>query len=261
MSMVRSEVLTMLFAAIEKGTTATWYARIIDLPGSITKASSRETLLQNLESELNEYILWLKHYYEEISISPDERIIIKEELFNIPQLGESGGTVALFEFDKQAITSERLGYYLKLMEFSRQSLLELIGEIPLEKLSDPLPDSNRTLMQVLTHISNAEEWYKSRLGKEADILYEKYIGMAITRLDKKPVLERLELVRRGCINVLKDLVVQKGARIFTRDAFTNYPKEQWTSHKVLRRFIEHEREHYYSIKKRISEFIGNENLF
>jgi predicted RNase H-like HicB family nuclease len=247
----------MLSAAIEKGITATWYGRIIDLPGTITKANSREDLLQNLESELNEYILWLKHYNEEISISPTERIIIREELFDIPQLGESGGTVALFDFDQQAITSERLRYYLKLMEYSRQSLLELIGEVPLEKLSDPLPDSDRTLIQVLTHISNAEEWYKSRLGPEADILYEKYVGMAIVRLDKKPVLERLELVRRGCIHVLKDLVVQKGARIFTRDAFTNYPEEQWTSHKVLRRFIEHEREHYYSIKKRIQGFIGS----
>ncbi|MFX0123490.1 MAG: DinB family protein [Candidatus Hodarchaeota archaeon] len=245
----------MLFGAIEKGTTSTWYGRIIDLPGTISKANSRETLLQNLESEVNEYILWLRHYNEEISISPNERIIIKEELSNIPQLGESGGTVALFKFDKQAITSERLCYYLKLMEFSRQSLLELIGEIPLEKLSDSLPYSDRTIMQVLSHISNAEEWYKSRLGKEADILHERYVGMAITRLDKKPVLERLELVRRGCINVLKDLVVQKGARIFTRDAFTNYPEEQWTSNKVLRRFIEHEREHHYSIKKRIQGLI------
>ncbi|MFW9903192.1 MAG: DinB family protein [Candidatus Thorarchaeota archaeon] len=247
----------MLSAAIEKGDTAIWYGRIISLPGTITKANSRETLLQDLELELNEYILWLKLYNEEISISPNEKIVIKEELFNIPQLGESGGAVALFEFDKQAITSERLRYYLKLMEFSRQSLLELIGTIPLEKLSDPLPDSDRTIMQVLTHISNAEEWYKSRLGKEADFLYKKYVGMAITRLDKKPVLERLELVRRGCISVLNDLVVQKGARIFTRDAFTNYPEEQWTSHKVLRRFIEHEREHYYSIKKRMRSLIGN----
>ncbi|MFX0016923.1 MAG: type II toxin-antitoxin system HicB family antitoxin [Promethearchaeota archaeon] len=240
----------MLYSAIEKGTSDKWYGRIIDLPGTITKANSREDLLQNLESEVNEHILWLKHYNEEISISTHERIIIKEELFNITRLGESGGTVALFEFDKQAITSERLVYYLKLMEFSRQSLLELIGEIPLEKLSEQLSDSNRTTIQVLTHICNAEEWYKSRLGKEADILYEKYIGMSIPRLDETPILERLELVRRGCINVLKDLIIQKGARIFTREAFTPYPKEQWTSNKILRRFIEHEREHYYSIKTR-----------
>lgn len=212
-------------------------------------------MLQNLESEVNEHILWLKHYNEEISISTNERIIIKEEIFNVTQLGESGGTVALFEFDKQPVTSERLRYYLKLMEYSRQSILELIGEIPLEILSEQLPDSNRTTIQILTHISNAEEWYKSRLEKEADDLYEKYIGMPIDRLDKKPVLERLELVRRGCINVLKDLVVQKGARIFTRDAFTNYPKEQWSSNKVLWRFIEHEREHYYSIRKRMRYII------
>lgn len=239
----------MLSAAIENGTPDIWYGRIIDLPGTITKAHSREGLLQNLELEVNEHILWLKHYNEEISIS-NQQIIIKEEVFNVPQLGESGGAMAFFEFDKQPVTSERLQYYLKLMEFSRQSLLELIGKFPLENISEQLPDSNRTIIQILTHISNTEEWYKSRFGKEADNLYEKYIGMTTDRLDRKPVLERLELVRIGCINVLKDLVVQKGAQIFSRDAFTSYPTEQWSTTKVLRRFIEHEREHYYSIRKR-----------
>ncbi len=243
----------MLSAAIENGTTGKWYGRIIEFPGTIAKANSRGELLQNLESEVNEYILWLKHYNEEISISIHEKIIIKEEVFNVTRLGESGGTVALFEFDKQPVTSKRLRYYLKLMEFSRQSLLELISKIPLDKLSEQLPNSKRTTTQILIHIANAEEWYKSRLGKEADIQYEKYIGMSIDRLDKKPVLERLEHVRRGCIYVLKNLSVQKGAKIFTRDAYTNYPKEQWSFNKVLRRFIEHEREHFYSIRKWMKE--------
>ncbi|MFX1282913.1 MAG: DinB family protein [Promethearchaeota archaeon] len=243
----------MLSAAIESGTTCKWYGRIIKFPGTIAKGNSKRELIQNLDSEVNEYILWLKHYNEEISISIDEKIVIKEEVFNVADLGESGGTVALFEFDKLPVTSKKLNYYFRLMDFSRQSLLELINKIPVDRLSEQLPHGKRTTTQILTHIANAEEWYKSRLGKEADILYEEYVGMPIDRLDKKPILDRLKHVRKGCIYVLKNLGIQKGAKIFTRESYTNYPKEQWSFNKVLRRFIEHEREHFYSIRNWVKE--------
>ena len=36
--------------------------------------------------------------------------------------------------------------------------------------------------------------------------------------------------------------------VFTRADFTSYPTEQWTARKVLRRFLEHEREHIYNIR-------------
>lgn len=238
----------MQYAAIENGTNGKWYGRIIDLPGSIAKANSREELILNLKTEKHEYILWLKRFKEDLSGILLDKIIIKEEILNIPQLGESGGAVALFEHDKPAVSSERLKIYFKLMGYSRKTLLELIRDIPPEKMTVQVSHSNRTIIQVLNHICNAEEWYKSRLGKEADFIYEKHVGMSVDCLDQKPIVERLEVVRKGCINVLKDLIVQKGAIIFTRDAYTNHPEEPWTAHKVLRRFIEHEREHYYLIR-------------
>jgi len=236
------------YTAIENGTNGKWYGRIIDLLGSITKANSREELVLNLENEKHEYILWLKGYNEDLSVYLHDKLIIKEEISNISQLGESGGTVALFEYDKRVVSSERLKYFFKLMEYSRKTLLELIKDIQPEKMAEQVSQNNRTIIQVLHHICNTEEWYKSRLGEEADFLYEKHLGISVDYLDQKPIIERLEYVRKGCLNVLNDLIVQKGAKIFTREAYTNYPEEPWTAHKVLRRFIEHEREHYYSIR-------------
>ena len=37
--------------------------------------------------------------------------------------------------------------------------------------------------------------------------------------------------------------------MFKRSAYTKHPEEEWTFRKVLRRFVEHEREHIGTIKK------------
>lgn len=238
----------MLFAAIETGTTNKWYGRIINLPGTIAKAKTRDNLFHQLSIERNEYVVWLKRFNEDLSIPTGGEIVIKEEVLDIAELGESGGSVALFEFDIQPISSEKLENYLRLMNYSRQSLLELINKIPESKMSKKLLTSERTPIQILKHVCNAEEWYISRLGEEAEQLYERFIGMPVPHLDSKPIFERLRIVRKGCVDVLKELIIPKEARIFTTAAYTNHPDEKWTAHKVLRRFIEHEREHYYSIQ-------------
>jgi hypothetical protein len=95
---------------------------------------------------------------------------------------------------------------------------------------------------------NAEEWYVSRLGPDADADYESSLGMTVKEADALPVSQRLETVRRGCVETLRRLVPSRGDRVFTRAQYTSYPDEKWTAHKILRRFLEHEREHIYNIR-------------
>jgi len=247
-----------LSAALEHGTTGKWYGRIIELPGTIAKAPSRRLLLHDLQLALDDHISWLNQYNEHVSVNLTEEILVKEEITDIPELGESGGCVALFEFDKQAVTPKQLENYFKLMRYSRSTLLELIQRSPQELLAVQLPDSNRAALQVLTHICNAEEWYKSRLGEQADRKYEEVVGMPMAQLDSLSILQRLKVVREGCLSVLKVLIPHREAETFTRDAYTDYPNELWTASKILRRYIEHEREHYYSLVLRLRELIKNQ---
>ncbi|MFX0115437.1 MAG: DinB family protein [Candidatus Hodarchaeota archaeon] len=243
----------MLSAAIEHGTTRKWYGRIIELPGTIARAPSRKQLLQDLQLVLEDHISWLKQNNEAIPVNSDAPILVKEEIAGIPNLGESGGCVALFEFDKQPVTSGKLKYYFRLMTYSRKTLLGFIQPIPQDWLNEQLPDSKRTTLQILAHICNAEEWYKSRLGQQVDERYEEVVGMPMAKLDNLPVLQRLYVVRKGCLSVLEEAIRQKGGAIFTREAYTDFPEELWTASKVLRRYVEHEREHYYSLVKRFQE--------
>ena len=76
--------------------------------------------------------------------------------------------------------------------------------------------------------------------------------MPISQVDELPIMTRLVAVREACVRTLRDIIPTKGKEIFQRQEYTDYPKEQWTAHKVLRRFLEHEREHIYNIR----EYLG-----
>lgn len=67
------------------------------------------------------------------------------------------------------------------------------------------------------------------------------------------VVERLRLTRGAMISALEAALRNGHQGPFTRRAYTCYPEEQWTLRKVLRRFLEHEREHLGTIKIVLNE--------
>jgi hypothetical protein len=236
----------MLSVAIEEGTTAVWYGRFIHLPGTHARALSRYTLLEELQKELEYHLRWLEKHGRHVGVK-SHRITVKEEVKNVPELGESGGAVALFEFDKQPVDEQKIMDFFSLMDFNRDDLLSLTKDIPRETMEYVPAGKTRTITDIVAHICNAEEFYMSRLGKEAESLYEGHAGMSTDELDNLPLFDRLYAVRKACKKTLFDLIPGKGASIFTRSKYTRYPQEKWTAYKVMRRFLEHEREHYYNI--------------
>lgn len=239
-------------AAIEHGTTDKWYGRIIELPGCIGKANSKSMLIDSLNLEISNYYDWLHKHGENNTFEGKFNLQVVEEREFIPKLGESGGCVALFDFDNVQISGEMLSRYLVLYQFSRHDLLSLVENLEMIALEKQLKDSTRTTLQVLSHIANAEEWYISRLGEDAELDYQSYTGLEIQVLDNLPILERLSIVRKASLSTLQKYVIVKGKTKFIREKYTDFSQEEWTAHKVLRRFLEHEREHFASIKERLS---------
>lgn len=234
-------------AALEHGTTTLWYGRIVDFPGTIARASEREILLKELEEELTYHLHWLQQHNELPPSFEKGHITVREEVYNIPNLGESGGEVALFESDKRVVSHNMLNTLFRLMDYNRADLLTLVESIPQGQLINVPPEKGRSIVDILHHVCNAEEFYKSRLGEEADQKYAEYAGMSEQEIDALPILDRLHTVRKACMRTLKELIPEKKDRIFTRSEYTDYPHEKWTAYKIMRRFLEHEREHYYNI--------------
>lgn len=241
-----------LGVALETGTTCLWYGRILELIGTHARSSSRDDILMILDRELIYHLEWLGQHGETPLSYKDTTLVITEEMNEISQLGESGGEVALFNYDVKPVSKQLLDYCLRLMSYNRSDLLSEIRDLKNDTLTYTPPMKSRNINQILHHICNAEEFYVSRLGSKADQIYEYNLGMRVNEADKLPVIERLSVVRRGCVETLKQVVPGKKDQVFTRSEYTNYPDEKWTAHKVLRRFLEHEREHIYNIR----EYLG-----
>ena len=220
--------------ALEQGTNNKWYGRCIDYPGTIAYALSRQQLLKELRQEIHYHVAWLQTHHERVPPLNALHLTISEEVSPLCDLGESGGEVALFSFDIQTVTHEKLHTFFRLMHFSREDLMTLVRTIPPSLLTYTPPGKSRTITDIVHHICNCEEFYLSRLGEEADKKYEEFARMPLHELDELPLFDRLTLVRQLCVKTLEVLIPQKKDTIFTRSEYTNHPHEKWSAYKVLR---------------------------
>lgn len=225
-------------------------AHVIDLPGCIVRAPSRDAAWRQLPDAIRDYHAWLRHH--------GEPALPEDESIEIAIAGESigfgpfdpGDAAALFPPDREPLTSEEMERHFRLMTYSRADLLALVrdpstlppsgvaGQILSDEALDWQPDPQSfTIRRVLRHIGNAEEWYVSRLVPPETLPSE------WEHDENLPILEFLEMERSTAIARLRRLTEEERSRIFYPTRWTQHPDEPWTARKALRRFLEHEREH------------------
>jgi predicted RNase H-like HicB family nuclease/uncharacterized damage-inducible protein DinB len=225
-----------------------WYAHVAELPGCFTRGDSREAVLADLEEATAKHLTFLRvhgrHRKDELS-----GFAVIEEVEDIPELGESGGAVALFASDKSPISAREFDLFLRLMQWNREELLALVQPVPEDVRNARAVPGKRTLNETLRHITNAEEWYISRLSRVSQKDYEDYVRNLRRGHGTQTILERLVTTRRGAVHTLEKLFARGKPGVFTRTAYTSHPEEKWTFRKVLRRFVEHEREHIETIRE------------
>jgi len=234
--------------ALETGSTGLWYGRLIEYVGTHARAESRDALLKGLMEEYVYHREWLRQHGDEPPRAKATELVVLEEVSGMGRLGESGGEVALFRYDVKPVSEKLLEDCIRWMGYNRADLLAQVQGLPAETMAHVPPGKRRNITQILGHVCDAEEWYVSRLGPDAQALYESSLGMAVKEADAQPIFERMGVVRSGCVETLNQSVPSKGDQVFTRAQYTSYPDERWTAHKVLRRFLEHEREHIYNIR-------------
>jgi hypothetical protein len=241
--------MNTLDIAIENGGTGVWYGRIIELLGTHARSATRNGILSELRNELTYHLRWLRKHGEFPDILETQNLNIREEITGIGELGESGGEVALFDFDHQAVDEGLVSIAIKYMRYNRQELLSQCSNLNEEQMELVPSGKGRNISEILQHICNAEEFYVSRLGEEAERIYEHNLGMRVSEANALPIWTRLADVRTACVRTLEALLPQSKSMVFQRREYTEYPEEKWTAYKVLRRFLEHEREHIYNIRE------------
>ena len=233
-----------------------WYAHVVELPGCFTRGEIREEVLNALPDAVAGHIAFLEARGHPVDATTLDFSVV-EEILGIPELGEAGGAVALFASDEEPVGEGEFSYFLDLMRWNREELLGIVEPLSEnERNARPLPDK-WTIEETLRHVANAEEWYVSRLGAEIQEEFEGFVRGMNPEERWSSILERLEATRGGCVHALEYAFERGTEGIFTRKAYTQHPEEQWTFRKVLRRFVEHEREHIGTIK-RVVEALARE---
>jgi membrane associated rhomboid family serine protease len=205
-----------------------WQAWVPGLCGCATWAPTEAAVWQLAPAKIQEHLAWLRSHGDvpppfEGSVRIAERV---------------HGDEVLFTWDRVAATPEETRETRRLLQWSREDLLEAVESLPADALDwDPpyrtLPDwaTWKTIRQILEHVARTEVGY-----------YLPWIGYAPT-LD----LEGEELLPRSRGETLRFLEGLEQAP--DRLRLAERGGEAWSVRKVLRRLVWHERVHTKSIRR------------
>lgn len=212
-------------------------AHVLDLPGCFVRAQNRDAALSRAPAAIRECHAWLRRHGE--PAPPDDEPIELHVAGEVAGIGpfEARSAAALFAPEREPIALDELEWCVRLMSHARLDLLALVHELPNDVLEwQPDPDSF-SIRRLLRHVGNGEKWYVSRIAPEESLPAE------WERDEELSIFEFLEMERRTAVERLRQLSDEERAGVFTPVGWTDHPEEPWTARKVLRRFLEHEREH------------------
>ncbi len=139
---------------------------------------------------------------------------------------------SFFRFDAEPLTGTDIERALKLLDWSRQDLLDSLKGLSDERRNQMNPGERWSINGILKHVGGAEWWYQERIG----------LPFPLDRADvpEEPI-ERLKLVRAHLTSILPKL---EGVR-----QMLEQEGELWSPRKMLRRAAWHERDHTMHIRK------------
>ena len=189
-------------------------AHIPALPGAAARGKTVEEATENLQQALNNYLRLLKNAGEDV---PRVREGIE---FQVEEVQED-----TFATDFNHINPPELEKLIEWLSLSRQELFDLLRNLPEEAWDWKADEDGWSLHKIICHIADTERYYIDRLHAWPDA-----------------PIARLTAVRGVALEKLRSLSPEERNRV------TIYNHSKWTARKVLRRMLEHEREHLQQIK-------------
>ncbi len=195
-------------------------AHIPALPGAVARGKTVEEATENLRQAVNDYLRLLKDAGEDVPR-------VKEGIeFQIEEVQND-----TFITDFNHINPPELEKLIEWLSLSRQELFDLLRNAPKDAWEWKSDDEDWTLHQIADHIADAERYYIDRLQNWPDA-----------------PLAKLTAVRGVALEKLRSLSDEDRNRV------TTYNQSNWTARKVIRRMLEHEREHLKQIKALLAAY-------
>jgi len=222
--------------AVEDMEPQHWIAWMLDLPACFSSARTEEQALKHAPGQIAKHHSWLSDHDPSTPIpSGSFDIELVETFHSFPSPQDPEYLVnAFFEDDRRPLNQQDVDMALRLFEWTRQDLMDVLQSVKSDQLKEPLPgEVHGSILGILAHIAGAENWYLGQLE----------LGLKSSELPED-VLERLEAVRTNTRSQLVKLV--------DLDTITESYGEKWSPRKILRRALWHERDHTQHIAKLLS---------
>lgn len=223
-------------------------AHLLEPPGLGVRFPSREEVARRLPAALDAHLAWLRFHGETVPAAPITFRVVEEAA--MAGDFESGDDVGFYAPDAVPVTPEDVEQYLRIAVHAHTDLLTLIEGLDDDALDWVHDAQTRTIRQVVRHIVGAELWYMTRIIDEQDQgTLAEIIRHADERIDAtEDVTQRLRIVWEASPRLVRGLTAAHLAQITLPTRHTQIP-ERWTARKMLRRCIEHCREHTRSVER------------
>lgn len=216
-----------------------------DCPGCWVFGKTKKKALEKAKIAVVEWFEWLKKHGESI---PDIKSKLKIEIAEMLKVDynpvEAGKPEPLFWSEVLPVKKDDIKRTLQLMKYSREDLLNLVSDLTEEQLDWKPKGKPRTIRNCLRHIAYVEPWYITRLNIE---LPEDY---------PEDVFKLLNYTRDIVVNFLYNFPERKMKGVFKPKKYKSPVCDLWTTRKILRRLIDHERLHTKYIQKVLKMYHG-----
>ncbi|MBZ5672312.1 MAG: type II toxin-antitoxin system HicB family antitoxin [Acidobacteriia bacterium] len=206
-------------------------AHVSRLPGCVVRGETPEEAFAAVPEAIQQHLGWLAAHSGR-DFSRRVRIRTAGGVPGGAPTG-SGSRGGLLPTDLIPVEAEGLAEHLRRIEYSRRDSLEVVARVPAGLLTARPGPRQWTIRETLQHVAAAEQFYLSRLFK-------------LARFQPQPTpLDRLRIVRDAAYRLLAQCDLRRANRTVRKLG------ETWTLRKVLRRFLDHEREHVLCIEWRL----------
>ncbi|MEJ2558347.1 MAG: type II toxin-antitoxin system HicB family antitoxin [Anaerolineae bacterium] len=195
-------------------------AHVPALPGASARGKTVEEAKENIRVAVEEYLSLLRDVGEPVPKASEEVRLEFEEV-----------NTTTFLTDYDAIHPNEMETLFRWMAVSRQELMDLVKNLPEDAFQWKLDDDTPTIRDILCHMAEADLWYTDRLKQWPEA-----------------PLFRLAATRGVALERLRALTDKERAR------GTIHEGEEWTPRKVVRRMLEHEREHITQLSELIEAY-------
>jgi predicted RNase H-like HicB family nuclease len=217
-------------------------AHALDLVGCFDYGLSKDEAVAKMPETVREYLAWTRRHGEPLTVLEPISVEVMETVRGTcPR--NSGDAAALFKPEKQAVTEEMIATTIRRMGYAREDLLELVRGLPDEVMDWKREERMRSIREILTHVARCDWRYVTRLTDEDPPASE----------PPGDVFLFLKQYRESAVKRLLGLPEKLRAGVYHPKKNTKHPEEPWSARKVIRRYVEHEREHIDNITQRLAE--------